>query len=362
MKIIFKIVLIFLLLYEHVESSNNNFRVQLNSRNSISVALTNVIDEFFIKQEILFDVVFVVPYSKNYPDIFDLTLTKIKNHRPISIKKFYPENYVKNFLNSSSIIFIDWSVHKNLNLSKFFTVSKVDPRGLRFLLYYQNCSDVTAKNTTFNDDSSTFPITLYSFIICHQDENTLNLVTHEWFEPGKCNQRQIKILNSFDLETKTWKNPLKNYQKFKNFNGCYFEILDLHDDPLFNVFTVPLKNTSIISSIARKTNFTFDFVNRSYVTTEIFFQPGYLVLYDKYATTTSYSELKIGLIVTEGEAYSDYEKLLLPFDESTWTLLLGTFAFAFMLIFCLNRMRIQIREIFYGKGVTMPSFNVVDLF
>ncbi|KAG5669372.1 hypothetical protein PVAND_017259 [Polypedilum vanderplanki] len=67
-------------------------------------------------------------------------------------------------------------------------------------------------------------------------------------------------------------------------------------------------------------------------------------------------------MVTKGEKYTDYEKLLLPFDVTTWILLIGTFCLAFSLIFIINHANRKIQKIVFGDGVSMPTYNVVSTF
>ncbi|KAG5670865.1 hypothetical protein PVAND_001098 [Polypedilum vanderplanki] len=430
MKIIFKLVLIFLLLYENIKIINgrnfdyDNAEININDKkytkvkipfsisnseftqvkkkevdidqeyftkivhksflgenlgdfleakfdrlSAISQAFSNVIDEFFIKQEIDFNVKIFEPLSKNYPNIIDLTLANIKKTRPVFVRTIDSKIVKKVNISSSIVFFVDWSIYKDLNLNKFVNVINQDPRKLKFLLYFPTCTNLKAIETINWGDSESQAISLYSFMICHQNETTLHLVTHEWFEPESCHKRQIKILNSFDLETKTWESPLKNYKKFRNFNGCHFEMWD-YIGKYAEVYLdshVPLKNTSVINALAQVANFTFEFVLKddSEFSNELEILVAFRFtnnLNELFSYTTTYKTHTISLLVTDGEAYTNYEKLFLPFDELTWIFLLVTFILAFMLIFCINQMRKQIREIFFGKGVTMPSFNVVGTF
>jgi hypothetical protein len=65
------------------------------------------------------------------------------------------------------------------------------------------------------------------------------------------------------------------------------------------------------------------------------------------------------LFVTPGEPFSDYEKLLLPFDVLTWIFLLITFGCAFSLIFGINSMTEKIQNLIFGENVLSPAYNVV---
>jgi hypothetical protein len=63
-----------------------------------------------------------------------------------------------------------------------------------------------------------------------------------------------------------------------------------------------------------------------------------------------------------GKLYTQYEKLTLPFDFTTWILLWLTFAIAFIVIFIINMLPLEFQDVFYGEGVRMPAFNVVGTF
>jgi hypothetical protein len=67
-------------------------------------------------------------------------------------------------------------------------------------------------------------------------------------------------------------------------------------------------------------------------------------------------------MITLGDLYTDYEKLFLPFDATTWALLLGTFAIAQFTILIVNRMSKRVQNIVYGEGINIPSLNIVSTF
>jgi hypothetical protein len=67
-------------------------------------------------------------------------------------------------------------------------------------------------------------------------------------------------------------------------------------------------------------------------------------------------------MISPPEPYSNYEKMILPFDDLTWYYLLGVFCSAFVGIFILNQTPKFFRDLVYGKNVNMPSFNVIGTF
>ena len=62
------------------------------------------------------------------------------------------------------------------------------------------------------------------------------------------------------------------------------------------------------------------------------------------------------------EPYTNYEKMILPFDPTTWMYLGFVFGCAFIMIFIMNLLPPVFKDIFYGKNVKMPSFNVIGTF
>ena len=73
-------------------------------------------------------------------------------------------------------------------------------------------------------------------------------------------------------------------------------------------------------------------------------------------------DLKFRLLVTPADAYTPYEKLVLPFDLLTWILLVTTFAVTFLTIFIINRLPRTARAFVYGNKITNPAWNVASIF
>lgn len=62
-----------------------------------------------------------------------------------------------------------------------------------------------------------------------------------------------------------------------------------------------------------------------------------------------------------GESYSSLEKLLLPFDATTWFLILMTIFISYVFIFALKFTNSRVRRIFYGNNIHNPAINVYVL-
>jgi hypothetical protein len=78
--------------------------------------------------------------------------------------------------------------------------------------------------------------------------------------------------------------------------------------------------------------------------------------------SNTFLDLDVYFLSTPAEAYTPYEKMILPFDLSTWILLNVTFVTAFAVIFIVNRFPGHIQELFYGHKVQNCSWNVIRIF
>jgi hypothetical protein len=66
--------------------------------------------------------------------------------------------------------------------------------------------------------------------------------------------------------------------------------------------------------------------------------------------------------VTPTESFSNYEKMLLPFDIVTWTLLLFTFVVAFAVVLLLKLFNRRVRNAIVGKNISTPGLNIIHIF
>jgi hypothetical protein len=82
----------------------------------------------------------------------------------------------------------------------------------------------------------------------------------------------------------------------------------------------------------------------------------------KFHMTTTFFDAEFGIFVTPSEFYTNFEKLLLPFDTTTWILLLVTFLVISGVIFLMKFIPKKIKKIFIGSGNKTPGFNVVRIF
>ena len=78
--------------------------------------------------------------------------------------------------------------------------------------------------------------------------------------------------------------------------------------------------------------------------------------------TNAFTDFKCHVYVTPADAYTPYEKLLLPFDTETWILLLVTFAMTILIILIINRLSKRMQDVVYGRQIETPIWNVTSIF
>jgi len=68
-------------------------------------------------------------------------------------------------------------------------------------------------------------------------------------------------------------------------------------------------------------------------------------------------------VIPQGELYTEWEKLFLPFDEATWLLIVMTFAAAFAVIIIISNFAPQfVKNFVFGRNITTPALNVLKIY
>lgn len=186
-----------------------------------------------------------------------------------------------------------------------------------------------------------------------------------------CNTLQLTRINSFSKKFHSWNHSLKVPSEDLNFHQCTFKVYSrifsipfadfLHDKGLIPFFmkvqsiltkreTVEVKMLEIFSHHG---NFTIDRVEK------IEDSQFYYITNDLCYCDMEFTQHIICAAVSPPQLYTDYEKMILPFDEETWIYLIIVFGGAFFGIFLINHLSKNVKDIVYGRNVKMPSFNVL---
>jgi hypothetical protein len=165
------------------------------------------------------------------------------------------------------------------------------------------------------------------------------------------------------MRTLEWTEELKVGEKFKDMRNCPLDVViygeDLEQAAVKDKSLEPQRK--IAEVVAERLNFIPNFADSSDI------QIGLRMDMERnkdfeFAVVSPFTEDRMVFAITPAEEYKPYEKILLPFDELTWYLLLGTFGFSFGAIFAVSLMRKRWQDVVYGEGVRMPAYNVVGTF
>lgn len=219
-----------------------------------------------------------------------------------------------------------------------------------------------------------------------EEQDAVRLLTFVWYTPEKCSEPQLIEVNRFDKQSRKWKNSVFVTNKFENFHGCHLVFgvwqqgaamrYEIVNNKHVNSYGFQLK---IVEGLARSLNFTltwnpliygksFD-IDYFYKNSSVDLMP-WMTCYNNYGLgenafrfiTQPYLFQSNNMAVPPGEEFTGYEKLLLPFDSSTWLLISVTFVIAYSTIFVVNLSSIRVKNYIFGTNVSTPSLNVAAIF
>ena len=350
-----------------------------NDKNSIiSKVFRDVIEIFYVKNQIQFDVVLSLELKANFDDILSKILKQ--NQEKFSYKFSILTNNDLHL--DKSAIFLVESVLDYYLLHNRYKIINLQPKPLKFFVYIDSCSlryfkdnlnhYIRAQKLTYTSGQ----LSIFEFLLIN-DGNFVYVATIEWFTETACNRPQLIVLNSFNKGTQKWNKKLENYEKFNDYHECELAMgLKYPGKICFGSFVNSSKTgekfhvtglkPNLFRVISKKFNFNpaikpmgiegdfpdiyFDVIRLSS------FLNGFLHM------TSSFLEVQDIILITPGDLYSPYEKLWLPFDEITWTFLLLTFLIAYIAIFIINRLPKFIQDQVYGENIRTPALNVISTF
>jgi hypothetical protein len=138
-------------------------------------------------------------------------------------------------------------------------------------------------------------------------------------------------------------------EKYRNFHGCPLEYRRGYEK-LYSVFGNAL-------------NFTLEYKKRHLTINDtVMFSIGYYygnMMDDMIPFVTAFESRKI--YIPPGEIYGDYEKMLLPFDKSTWIAIAVTIIMGILGILIIKRLTARIQERFFGANNRSPLMNFIEI-
>jgi hypothetical protein len=198
--------------------------------------------------------------------------------------------------------------------------------------------------------------------IVYSEGSRLSLFTFTWFEP--CGNTTLTLINEFNFETLQWSEKIEIGDKSTELSKCGLDVF-LNGLGMTDVTLKYLEpQRKLMKIIGDRLNFTARIVEDEYVDFHIGFlmDLSHNLTEDGLSVTSPFTMGRLQIAISDAELYSSFEKILLPFDELTWYLLLGTFGIAFGVIFAVSLMRKRWRNVVYGEDVRRPAYNVLGTF
>lgn len=216
----------------------------------------------------------------------------------------------------------------------------------------------------------------------------IKVKTIKWFTESKCDVEQTVTLNSFNIKKEKWNKPLKIDYNFENYHGCTlsvysevfriyfvdmlfepeaFFIRNLIPEPYLKIITEAYEKRNeiefnFLQIFAKQGNFTMEKTSRENERKKVIFLTTHIILFQYVHSSMEFFQEDYTLIATPAQAYNSYEKLMLPFDFTTWILLVVTFIISFATIFIANQASKKYQQIVFGLKVQTPSLNVAGTF
>ncbi|CAG9810552.1 unnamed protein product [Chironomus riparius] len=383
------------LIISHLAVIICNFNEDFKHIELTASAIAEVCEKFLINQSIEFDIIIYGRRSSQINGIVDGLLSRIGSKTAINLKYIENRDSWHHEMRKSAILFFsdELDVWKFTKLSK---LSNIFPTQFKFFIYSKNFLSSYSVLRKYNKDITT--VQSHQYFLMDIPEY-LMLLTIEHFNDGICNEPVMTTINSFNIATESWNKNLENYEKFKNFYGCQFEVFDVFGQFLYrkekisetsdcvksgfsNCSSLILKESGdpnlqgiavdLFKMMSKIGNFTLNFqfltgdfdsfgsdVNPAL---RIHFGPLSLASNSEVFPTSLIDNGYFLLASTPSEFYTNYEKMWLPFDDVTWILLLFTFVAAFTVIFIVKLMDIDVRNAVLGREITTPSWNIIHIF
>jgi hypothetical protein len=362
------LLLLFILIY--AADSYQKLKPIENSNVVTAKAFKSAIYACFTQLNITFDILVIGP--RNF-SIDDKVNEIRKRHSTVVTRIKRVHTFLKYRYRHSAIVFGHYkavSYFHNLALLEYH-----HPQELKFLLYTTSLKELQFEPSLSESNIGFKKLNPFTFFL-HENDKKIDYLTYEWFTEKACNKKQKNILNSFNKKTKKWMRPFDlSYKKFRHFHGCEIVAMQSFDSYIGKFGKVQGKAFDILDVVGSAANFTvyrqpgrlkkgnlvIETRNKKKRKPQVIISMSVSLTLQLHSTAAVASK-PFTMMITRGEPFSPWEKLLLPFDRTTWWMLVMTFGIAFSVILLVNRAPKKLQIVIYGRAVTTPAYNVVGTF
>lgn len=340
---------------------------KVNRNELFSKALVDIIRNYHVKNNLTID--FVIA-EKACIKFANEIITNILRHSahiigPVTVNTIEESKTEVINLTRSSVIFVARSSISERLLDKV-TMENTDYMRFHHYVVIQRPSEFHFNTKLISETDSVH----YTSFLLQNDNTNLILNAITYMDDNKC-ALNLRNVNEFSIKNGTWKSEMF-YEKanVKNYNFCkiiiaiefwkngkpYKELVEFLFEVLGKKFDfIPSFELYASGDIEafNKISPIFDYFVKDYKTLFLIYNDlQYYVL----------SQNEVALLVSIGEPYEMFEKLMLPFDFVTWMLILFCFLVAFYVIFQMRWLDRSKQSFLFGLHVTTPAMNILGAF
>jgi hypothetical protein len=372
----------------------------LNDINALSHAIADSIDEIFVKNLVGFDI-FIMQQTKEIDELINRVVRLNRGRyatQIIMVDQFF--NGTKDIDGGkcvsmcSSAVLISINPQQLIEMLKLLNLTNKFPKNFKFLFYCKNFGENhmdELRKLIFSNSTKDYDFYLeekghikgyhpgqlihYSYFLIDDKEN-VKLFTFEWFTDEFCNYAQLVLINSMNKKSLKWNNgKLIVAEKFRNFHKCIF-MIDLENFPKH----MPLGK--ITYAYTQLTNATIMFDSHEFnvpkdslesiqsrivddillISETIFAYSVLTQTMSSFHISTSYDSLDMVFVISNPEFYTNYEKLLMPFDETTWLFLMIILITSLLIILIIKQFSRQLQKNFTAFTTSTPTMNMISIY
>lgn len=340
--------------------------------NNIGVAIGKVIESYFAKQPLEFDIITHV----NSSEVKDLVEITLSSANIVAAKKIIKMNDLRTLWRFQSAIWFFDSFELFWKSRSVLDFSQVGSTKIRNLIYCgeksedkieqhfrkaEESAEYEYLGTRGNDKN--FPL-WWTFVI--EQDNALYLKSITLFSPQHCGQIKLVEINKFSNQLMSWTTEDFFHVDISNFYGCQ----------LVFGFSKRFSGVAyhIMKSIAKSLNFSIA-LNQLNSSMDIYEDKSLNVIqflfnqcidqasvHNFHMSASLYNSF-VSLTVPYGAPFTPLEIMFYPFDNYVWFFFVITFLFAYLIISVIHLFgHIKTAKLIFGPKVQTPALNVFSIF
>ena len=176
-----------------------------------------------------------------------------------------------------------------------------------------------------------------------------------------CREMQLKTINRFNMNVSKWENSIFYPKKYENFHGCNLTVAWMYastiEAQLLNKIFKDILNATMVPEI----NYSAFNCNHCDLTSQ---QSPLCRNYTSDGLTVSDPHIftLFTYAVPPGEPYTDFERMFMMFDISTWIAIAITLAIGILVTLSLHFVSERVRTYVIGRDIQSPIVNLISVF